>query len=279
MSGGIPVRASAHARRRKGPRRASAGLTPGRAAAALVLVLVVGAGWGLTASEAFTVSELDVAGTDLTPPEDVARALALVGPAPNAFTLATDPLGSRLAALPTVAGADVRVVLPDTLRVRLEERRPILVWRTADRALLVDREGRVLADAADPAATDAARRLAEVLPSVDDRRTVMALPGPGSTLEPLQLDIATRLLSLRPADVGSGRTGLVVALDDADGWIVQPAVDDPWTAVFGIYTADLRPADIVPAQVRLLRSLLAGREATVARVVLADAENGTFLAR
>jgi hypothetical protein len=279
MSGSIPVRAPTHARRRKGQRRASAGLTPGRAAAALALVLVAGAGWGLTASETFTVSELEVTGTNLTAPDEVASALALASPAPNAFTLATEPLGSRLEDLPTIAAADVRVVLPDTLRVRLEERRPILVWRTVDQALLVDRQGLVLVDAADAAATDAARRLAEVLPSVDDRRTGAGLPGPGSTLEPLQLDIATRLLSLRPADVGSGSTRLTVALDDADGWIVQPAVDDPWTAVFGVYTAELRPPDIVPAQVRLLRSLLAGREQKVARAVLADAENGTVVLR
>lgn len=279
MSGSIPVRTSTHARRRKGPRRASAGLTPGRAAAALVLVLVVGAGWGLTASEAFTVTELDVAGTELTPPEEVASALALPSGPPNAFSLATEPLGARLRALPTVAGAEVAVILPGTLRVRLAERTPILAWRTVDRTLLIDREGRVLADAADPAATAAARRLAEVLPSVDDRRAGPILPGPGDTLEAIQLDVATRLLSLRPADVGSGSTGLLVAVDDADGWIVQPAVDDPWTAVFGVYAAELRPPDLVPGQVRLLRSLLSGREPKIARVVLADAENGTFVTR
>jgi len=279
MSGGLPVRAPTHARRRKGPRRASAGLTPGRAAAALLLVLAVAAGWGLTASEAFTVTELDVDGTDLTPPAAVAGALALPGSTPNAFTLATEPLGSRLRALPTVAAAEVRVVLPDTLRVRLQERVPILAWRTADRTLLIDREGRVLADAADPAATDAARRFAEILPSIDDRRAAPSLPGPGSSLDPLQLDVARRLLSLRPADVGSGSAGLLVAIDDPDGWIVQPSTDDPWTAVFGVYTVDLRPPGIVPGQVRLLRSLLAGREQKIARVVLADAENGTYLSR
>ena len=278
MSGSIPVRGT-HARRRKGPRRASAGLTPGRAAGALVLVLVVAAGWGLTASEAFTVTELDVTGTDYTPPESVATALAMPSPGANAFALATEPLGSRLRALPTIATAEVEVVLPDTLRVRLEEREPVLTWRTAERALLIDREGRVLADAADPAATEATRQAAERLPAVDDRRASPFLPGPGGTLEPLLLDVATRLLSLRPADVGSGSTGLTVALDGADGWIIQPAVDEPWTAVFGVYTAELRPPDIVPAQVRLLRSLLMGREQKIARVVLADAENGTYVTR
>ncbi len=279
MSGSIPVRPPVQARRRKGPRRASAGLSPGRAAAALVLVLVVAVGWGLTASEAFTVTEIDVEGTDLTPPAAVATALALPSPAPNAFALATEPMRARLRALPTVVGVEVRVLLPGTLRVRLQERVPILAWRTVDRTLLIDRDGRVLVDAADPAATDAARAAASALPTVDDRRAAPVVPVPGATIDPLDLDVATRLLPLRPADLGSGAIGLVVALDDADGWIVQPSVDDPWTAVFGLYTAELRRPDLVPKQVRLLHSLLGGRERTILRVVLADAENGTYISR
>ena len=50
-----------------------------------------------------------------------------------------------------------------------------------------------------------------------------------------------------------------------------------WTAVFGFYTPTLRTTDLVPGQVRLLRSLLAGRETTVSRVVLADDESGTYV--
>jgi hypothetical protein len=125
----------------------------------------------------------------------------------------------------------------------------------------------------------AVRAAADELPVIDDRRVAPVLPAVGGQLERIDLDVATRLLSLRPADVGSGSTGLVIALDDADGWIVQPSIDDPWTAVFGRYTAELRPPDLVPGQVRLLRSLLAGREQKIARVVLADAENGTYVSR
>lgn len=279
MSGAIPVRPPVQARRRRGPRRASAGLSSGRAAAALVLVLVVGAGWGLIASEAFTVTDVDVKGMDLTPAAAVTTALSLPSPAPNAFTLATEPLGARLGKLPTIASVEVRLLLPGTLRVRLEEREPILAWRTVDRTLLIDRDGRVLLDAEDPGATDAARAAAATLPTVDDRRVGLVVPGPGATIDALELDVATRLLSLRPADVGSGAAGLVVAVDDADGWIVQPSVDDPWTAVFGLYTVELRRPDLVPGQVRLLRSLLSGQERKILRIVLADAENGTFLFR
>jgi hypothetical protein len=48
-------------------------------------------------------------------------------------------------------------------------------------------------------------------------------------------------------------------------------------AVFGLYTPSLRTPALVPGQVRLLRSLLDGRESTIAQVILADAESGTFI--
>jgi hypothetical protein len=92
----------------------------------------------------------------------------------------------------------------------------------------------------------------------------------------MELDVATRLLSLRPADIGSVSGGLGVRLDDEDGWTLQPAVDRPWTAVFGFYSATLRPADLVPEQARLLRSLLAGREGQLLRIILADGTHGTY---
>jgi len=88
--------------------------------------------------------------------------------------------------------------------------------------------------------------------------------------------VATRLLSIRPGDLGTAATALHVQLDDEDGWTIQPAVDGPWTAVFGFYSSTLRPADLVPQQARLLRSLLAGREAQILRVVLADGTHGTY---
>lgn len=280
MSSRLPVRPSGQARRRARPRRASARLSPRRAAAVLLLVLAAGAGWGVTASSAFAVHDVVIAGAALTPEATVTTALALPDPAPNAFTLGTDALAARIRALPAVASVDVRVLLPGTLRVRIAEREPILAWRTAGRLLLVDRDGLVLADAAAASATSAAVAAATDLPTIDDRRAEREPPGPGGTIDALDLEVARRLLSLRPADLGSAAPGLVVAVDDADGWLVLPAVEDPWTAVFGIYTPSLRPADLVPQQVRLLRSLMVARkEATILRVVLAGPDSGTFVAR
>ena len=49
--------------------------------------------------------------------------------------------------------------------------------------------------------------------------------------------------------------------------------------MFGFYTPSLRTTDLIPGQVRLLRSLLAGREATIKRVVLASQTDGTYVPR
>ena len=286
----LPVRPMGGARRRPTQRRATARLSARRALAALVMIGAAAATWGVAASPAFGIHATDVSGVAVTTQADVDAVLALGSPPPNAFTLATDGLRAGLEALPSIAGADVQVSLPGTLQVRIVERTPILAWHVGASLLLVDRDGKVIADAAAADATPAARSIAATLPTVDDRRVpappgggvvgeVEPLPALGGQLGPIEMDVATRLLSLRPADLGSAATGLQVRLDDADGWTVRPATPSPWTAVFGFYSATLRSADLIPDQVRLLRSLLAGREAKILRIILADGSHGTYTTR
>jgi hypothetical protein len=69
-----------------------------------------------------------------------------------------------------------------------------------------------------------------------------------------------------------------VSVSDDNGYTIR-ARPQGWTAVFGFYTPTLRKTDLIPAQVRLLKSLLADREETVQRVILADADDGTFVAK
>jgi cell division septal protein FtsQ len=156
----LPVRPSGGARRRPSQRRASSRLSPRRAVAALVMVVAGAATWGVAASPAFGIRTTDVSGMVVTSPAEVDAVLALGSPAPNAFMLATDGLRSSLESIPSIAQADVRVVLPGTLRVRVVERVPILAWRTGSALLLVDRDGMVIADAGAADATAAARAVA-----------------------------------------------------------------------------------------------------------------------
>ena len=122
----------------------------------------------------------------------------------------------------------------------------------------------------------AAAAAAVGLPLVADRRDLGIGLVVGGSVDALDLDVATRLLSLVPADVGSAAPALVVGVDDRDGWTVVPIADDPWGAVFGFYGPEIRRPDMIPEQVRFLRSILAGSEERILRVVLAGERKGTF---
>ncbi len=247
MSGDLPVRGARV--RRRSPRRASRGFSPRRAIAALAMLGAAALVWGAVGSSAFAIRDVEVDGASLTGDADVRAALALSDRAPSAFTVATDTLRDRVMELPAVEDADVRVGLPGTILVRVEEREPVLAWRLGDALLLIDRAGRVIADATAPGAS-------------------------------AEFDVATRLRSLTGADVGSTASEIIVEVDDDDGWTVSPAVDEPWVAVFGFYGPEIRPPTMIPEQVRLLRTLLLGQgEGTILRAILAGERAGTFIGR
>lgn len=271
MSSELPVRGGRV--RQRGQRRASGGFSPRRALAALAMLATAGLIWGVVASPVFGVKVVEIEGAVLTGDEAVRTALDLPVPPPNAFSVATDVYRERLLALPAVADAEVVVGLPGTLRVRIVERAPVLAWRRDGALLLADRDGRIVADAT---AGGPAAAAAEGLPLVADRRAPDEPLAVGGQLDALDLDVATRLLSLVPADVGSSAPALLVGVDDRDGWTLLPTVEDPWTAVFGFYGPEIRGPAMIPEQVRLLRSLLAGREERLLRVVLAGPSEGTY---
>jgi cell division protein FtsQ len=248
-------------------RRSSAGLSRTRALAAFVLVLTGLAIYGVGASPVFAFHRVDVQGATWTSASDV-TALLGISDGTNLVTLRTDDLAARLAGLPAVRSAEVRVVLPNTIQVQLDERQPILVWQTGGGRFLVDATGVAFVRLADGAA------LPNGLPTITDARAAAAV-SIGASIDPVAFDAATRLGSLTPADLASAANGLIVSLTDDRGFTIK-AVPGLWTAVFGFYTTSLRPPSMIPDQVRLLRSLIAGREPTIESVILADADNGTY---
>jgi hypothetical protein len=257
-------------RRTKPVRRASAGITPTRAGALLAILAGVAATYGLASSDAFATHRTTVTGTTWTSEEQILERLA-IPPDSNVFTLRTGLMEQALTTIPAVRQATVSVALPDEVRVVVSEREALMVWRLGERRFLVDAEGLLFAKLpADPPAA------AADLPVIDDARFASLWFDVGSTLDDVDLDAALRLASLHPADVGSGARSLVLRVDDTDGFTMRtrPA---SWTAVFGFYTPTLRTTDLIPGQVRLLRSLLAGRETSVARVILADDRSGTII--
>jgi hypothetical protein len=238
---------------------------------ALLALLASGAGiYGVGAAPAFGLASLDVAGLRYTD-EAAIRSRLAIPPGTNLFGLATEPLEAKLRELPTVTRAAVSVELPTTLSVEIAERSPILVWQVGERRHLVDRDGRLFAElGARP--TEEARSL----PVVDDRRAASASLAVGMDVDPVDLDAATRLGSLRPTDVGSAARDLIVELTDEEGYVLR-AAPSGWAAVFGFYTPSLRTPEIIPGQVQLLRSLLVEEgERNVVRATLAGETDGTF---
>jgi POTRA domain, FtsQ-type len=228
--------------------------------------------YGVASSSAFDYANLRVLGAHYTDLATVESSLAGVRGA-NLFAIETKPLEVELGRLTTVARARVAVQLPDTLAVTLDEREPILVWKVGERRYLVDVAGALFAMLNDKPPPEAA-----ALPVVDDHRAASAGLSIGRSLEAVDLDAATRLASLRAADIGSAAEGLAVSLTDENGFVVR-STPAGWTAVFGFYTPSLRTPALIPGQVRLLRSLLVGREPLVERVILASDTDGTYVPR
>ena len=259
------------ARRGPGLRRTArrVRLSPTRAAAILGILAASGALYGLAATPAFTLTRTELPDLKWTTRDALVAAVAMPS-GTNLFRIRTGPIEARLETLPGVAAAHVTVSLPDTLVVRIEERTAILAWAVGESRFLVDRDGVLFATSSAEAVAAAG------LPTIGDSRTEAAQLTVGSRLDPVDLDAATRLGSLVPADVGSHASALVVEVTTANGFVVG-TLPRSWIAIFGLYTPNLRTPALVPGQVRLLRSLLFGREDTIDRVFLPDADSGTVI--
>ena len=246
------------------------GFSPTRAAALLTILVSGGAIYGAGASDAFGFDRLELSGLRWTD-EAALRELVSVGDGDNLIGVRTGPIAERIESLPPVASARVEVRLPGTLSVRVTEREAVLVWRLGDgRRFLIDRAGVAFVELA------AADSAPAGMPVIRDGRTALATElVVGATLPPVDLDAAARLASLTPADIGSSASRLVVTVSDANGFVVRR--EGGWIAIFGFYTPNIRTTELIPGQVRLLRSLLSGREAEVDRVILADDVNGTYI--
>jgi len=234
------------------------------------MLIAAGAIYGLAATPAFGFARLEVTGAALT--SDVAiRAQVGLDPGTNLVGLATEPIAVRLRQLPAIRDVEVSVGLPDVLAVRVTERRPIVIWAVGDRRFAVDGGGLLFADVTtDPLG------LTEGTPTVIDERESASRLAVASTLDPVDLDAATRLGSLTPSQVGSHAGALRVHVTDDRGFTITSG-SGGWVAVFGFYGRSLRTPALIPGQVQLLGGLLAGREDLIATVILADDREGTYI--
>ena len=265
-------RAGGPGRRTRPVRRSSAGMTPVRAGASLGMLVAAGAIYGLAATSAFGYSPaaLRIEGAAVTPTATIRDRLGLVA-GQNIFQISSGPLEARLLEIPAIASVEISVGLPDTVVVDVDERQPIRVWQVGDRAFLVDGTGLLFAERGDPASASV-----DDLPVVTDERSRSRSLRVTDALDPVDLDVASRLGSVTPAQLGSSAGGLAVGIDDQYGFVVR-SIPKGWTAQFGSYGTSTRSPELIPGQVQVLSALVAQvGESTVDIAHLPDDKVGTY---
>jgi hypothetical protein len=163
-------------------------------------------------------------------------------------------LRDRLAALPTVADAQVDLRLPGELQVAITEKVPAFVWRTQRAALVGAGDGTIIAELPlTKVLPDGLRRL----PSVDDNRFASRLLSAGGAVPEAELRVARRLTALDPRLIGSRASAFKVKVDYGKGFVLE-STQPAWTAALGFYQLDPRE-DQAAADTRLEQQLAAIR--------------------
>jgi cell division protein FtsQ len=97
----------------------------------------------ITAQSGFRVRNVLVEGRVETKSGDILAALKAERGAPL-LDIDVAAAKARLEGLPWIKSAEVERQLPDTLRVKVEERKPFALWQLGQRLSLIDREGVVI---------------------------------------------------------------------------------------------------------------------------------------
>lgn len=251
-------RPSAHAHRpgpplRKRVRRALP--APGRIVAGLLAAVLVAGLVALINGPWLRVARVAWAGERYTPANQLQRVLSSLHGTALLTVDATD-VAARLQRLPAVSAATVETVLPDTVKVTIEEKVAAFVWQTIAVRLVGVADGTLIAQEA----LDAEMRAdLTALPLIDDRRAGSHDLIVGDRIDAATLAAALHLSEVEPAALGSTATDLEVRLTDDDGFLLVSQAPD-WQADFGFYPGQDSGqsgtlAERVEAQVAAVRTL------------------------
>lgn len=99
----------------------------------------------VVAEAGFGISEVHLAGNVRTPPETILAALGFE-PGESIFNADLQTARARLMRLDWVADADVQRRYPDAISVRLVEKLPFALWKSASGVYVVERNGGLITD-------------------------------------------------------------------------------------------------------------------------------------
>lgn len=192
-------------------RRLRAGLNLGRILAVFGLIASSGLVYHVAFSPLYHLRDVRTSGNTLLSTGEVEAVVADTGT--EAFWLRTEALRKRLMEIPAVQEADIRVVLPDRVEVRVRERVPYGVLQSSATAHLLDIDGMVIGSVSQA-------------PPILTIRNLDALVEPPARLEPETFE-AVKVLSkhlsgtaFEPASFAySQQSGL--DLETRDGLVVR----------------------------------------------------------
>lgn len=243
------------------------------------VILLIGAAFvappALAASGRLVVDEVRITGLELLNANSISD---LTGIKEGDSLLGIDLHATErlIESQPFIERAKVSIAIPGELRVEIRETPLLLRWRRGASTVLLSGTGKVLGPVDSPLLSVLGAGRAASVPLVEDQSTLL-FPSIGEEISALDLDIVTRLASLAPSDLGSDVDRITIQRDPQYGYVLRGEGSGfSWNAVFGIYSATIRPVEMLPAQVRLLRSLLRDREREIGWVILADGQAGTF---
>jgi cell division septal protein FtsQ len=255
-------RSGSHARRPGQPLRRRFRLRPrggGRILAVLLFTLAIGGLVAAVYGPWMRVTALGHTGDAYTPSDAVQEILDEYRGQP---ILAVDRAGlrDRLAALPTVADAEVELRLPGELQVAITEKAPAFVWHTPRAVLVGARDGTIIAELP---LTHVLSQALRRLPRVDDARFSSRLLMVGDAVPTAELRVSRRLAALEPRLIGSRAATLEVSIDYQMGFVLESS-QPAWSAALGFYELDPRE-DQAAADTRLEQQLAAIRTLFAAR--------------
>ena len=260
-------------RRRRPVRRASAGLTPVRAGAMLAVLLSGAAIYGVANSSAFEYGRIAARRRDVHRGRG-RRGGPRRGPRRRTCSSSRRARWRRRSpsSAPSATAVGPRAPARHARRRRRRARADPRLAPSATARYLVDADGQLFARLGEtpPAGVDepAAHRRSPCRVRRPVRRAVD--PGQSTSTRRPGSPRSSRATSAAPP------TAWLVPVSDANGFVLRSGPDD-WAAVFGYYTPSLRTTELIPGQVRLLRSLLLGREGLIERIVLASETDGTYI--
>lgn len=109
----------------------------------LIMAAIILAFYGLFFSSFFRVKNIDLKGTNLVDGEKVKKvAMFALNEEPNIFLYDSNNIEDTIKEnFPLIAEVEIQKGIPDTLRIIIIERKPVIVWQSNNQKYLVDKDG------------------------------------------------------------------------------------------------------------------------------------------